>query len=968
MSKFYLKTNILTNYRLLNAICILTFITVLPISVILGQTDTIYIDESGKIVEKNKLFIKRLVQFEQEKNLYRVTEYYFNGMLHLNGYSTTSDGGALTGEVVCYDILSKLKNISQYKTATEYYTVYYNITGDTIALMQFDNCKPIDGKRPSRHIFEGFLEIYKDGKRQGFVSYYDNGNIASQYLVDTLRFKNPSKNQSNPDYYLLAEQYDYDGKLLSKFKSGPSGTALDGNVYVYSENEKDFTKSFMRSKRKLSEIKVIANKTPTMIYYLDDYGSINDSLIMSNNMPYNGTYKKNNVISLYKNGQEIGPRKVLNQNGKVIVQIEFSDKEQFIESKLFNSKGKVESTLSFKNNKPWEGTGFYYNQIVGYHDGKKHGLEILFNDSYLSDTLSIIQYDMQIKSGIEKYFINKKNRKVLIGYNKDGLPNNGSFYEKIRYIKTYKDATVVKEEKYISVEDSIHYYFVLDYLADTCMSRLLDTNRILHCNYKDRKPYSGELFLNNNYYPYKNGKLHGVTTLYHFGTPLHSYTYVDGKKEGTYTTHTGNGMVQSTGIFRNDLPYEGMLPNNSRIIMHKDGVPVSEIRDGVAYGSIKWDGFAKYRYLNKIKEGESLFFFDTKKTDTIFFRGIYQNDKPYEGTFLQCNDIGLLTKVSFRNGKKHGQEIIYSKSSTSPVTLEYTYKEGLLHGKSIIKTAETALEGEYAEGKIIRGHHTSYFGDGYFNTLFFTNPNSPHEGYVYNDESRYLFDENNRIAEGYILLNNEVASYKDSKLISITYLDPSNRPQGKYDTLYTRTFSTDGFISKTHQGKTFEKGTYLGDNTTEVVYYSDGQVEQYRLIFKEESIIKGNIIVDGTKNPSLKVTSYSIEATDSELIISAILPDEDLKIKMDFLQNFKFENYNLLMPWKELLNEANSTSYIDMKNGKIIGSYSDKNFEKSGIYIVQENHFFKVIKYKKNKISDQQLSTKGNLTKTIRSI
>lgn len=925
-----------------------------------SQTDTLYIDESEKVVQKKDMFKKRVIQFEPKNNLFHVTEYYFNGMLHLDGYSNSADGNSLKGKVERHELLSKLKHISYYNSANDYYTVYYNVSGDSIAKMHFNDCNPVNGMRPTKHIFEGFLEAYHEGNRIGFFSYFDNGKIASKYIVDTSKTK-------NPEYPLLGEQYDYEGKLLSKFKATPTGSVFEGKVYVYSGSDKNFTKTYKRTKRDLIEIKTYKNKSPTMIYYLDTYGKITDSLILSQNFPYDGIYKKDNLISFYKNGIEIGPRKLINRDGQTIIQIDFLE-GQMSESKIFNSKGNIDNLLKFKQNKPWNGTGYYNNQIVQYKDGKKFGYEIQFKDNYLEDTLSIVQYENEIKSGGEKFFPTKNNSNVVYGFNKNGNPINGSFHIKGGLIKTFQDGTVNKEVKYSSVGDSFYYYFVLDYLADTCMSRLLDSNRILHCTYKDRKPYSGELFIKDNYYPYKDGKLHGVHTIYNFGNPMQSYTYVNGKKDGVYTSYNSKGIVQYTGIYREDQPYEGMIPYNNYLTLFKNGKPVNELIDGVKYGSIRWDGYAKYRYRNKIKEGESLFFFNSITADTTFFSGVFQNDKPYEGTFLLQNDIGLLSKVSYKNGKKHGSEIIYGKSSIDPITIENTYREGVLHGKSILKRNEIILEGDYSEGKIVRGHQVNYFTDRYFNTTYYIDSINRHRGYVYDNENSYLAGNNDGIRDGYIFRDNKVCVYKDYNLTTVTFIDINRDPNNKYDSLYTRTFSKEGFVTRGYNGTIIEKGTFLANNTTEVVYYSDNNDEKNKLTFKDELIISGSAKIEGSIRPSLNISEINYQAKENKTIVTLVLIKDELKIEIHLPNYYKFSNYDLLLSWQDLIEEAVLTNYIDIKTGRKVGSYVVKNYEKNGIHIVKEEHFFNVIKYKKNKIITQKTSTKGNLCKDIKSM
>ena len=85
-----------------------------------SQTDTLYIDESEKVVQKKDMFKKRVIQFEPKNNLFHVTEYYFNGMLHLDGYSNSADGNSLKGKVERHELLSKLKHISYYNSANDY--------------------------------------------------------------------------------------------------------------------------------------------------------------------------------------------------------------------------------------------------------------------------------------------------------------------------------------------------------------------------------------------------------------------------------------------------------------------------------------------------------------------------------------------------------------------------------------------------------------------------------------------------------------------------------------------------------------------------------------------------------------------------------------------------------------------------------------------------------------------------------
>ncbi|MFB9077793.1 toxin-antitoxin system YwqK family antitoxin [Flavobacterium procerum] len=194
---------------------------------------------------------------------------------------------------------------------------------------------------------------------------------------------------------------------------------------------------------------------------------------------------------------------------------------------------------------------------------------------------------------------------------------------------------------------------------------------------KDLQPY-GNTLLNGvlfNYYIqnkfavavksktiFKNGRKHGEEIYYYPNGKISKTTqYFEGDLEGEEIEYNEDGSVKASRTFGNERPLQGNFDEDFS-------------------GSL----YVNLNYNNGLKEGEAIA--KTSGKDSIVAKGIYKDDKPYNGTFIVEKGIDQHELIQVVNFKKNELQTVFSYNIDN-VLRTYMCVNDVLEGKTIFYEA-----------------------------------------------------------------------------------------------------------------------------------------------------------------------------------------------------------------------------------------------------------------------------------------
>ena len=224
---------------------------------------------------------------------------------------------------------------------------------------------------------------------------------------------------------------------------------------------------------------------------------------------------------------------------------------------------------------------------------------------------------------------------------------------------------------------------------------------------------NGNLQMEGFWSDIKNETLEGNTSWYfENGTLAETAQYKNGKRQGLTKTFLKNGLLKTTGVYNNDEPFDGTFPeycSNCDVTLYKNGKELATYRyykntNIIAQKSTKPDANKKYEmffydrnaveiahvtmefyqkpidgkiiyfntdndrqittissyanYIDGILQGEAVNYNNEGK---ILAKGIYKDDKPFNGTFTNPWDNAIKT---YKNGILDGEVLFYSDKGT----------------------------------------------------------------------------------------------------------------------------------------------------------------------------------------------------------------------------------------------------------------------------------------------------------------
>lgn len=592
------------------------------------QTGEIYYNREGKEIG-NILF--------QVNQPYSGTYYIYHEDLYQSKKADllvskeTYQDGVLNGPYSLYDEAGKVKETGVYKKGVKDGEVlFYSPKGAVAYKGTYKMGEKINGT------FLGDqqeMEVYEKGLLKESRTFY-SGGVRLQSMVKTglsadyydslgksighLMYKNQQPYEGlEIDFYenaIVSESEYHAGHVIRKKEYDWQG--IPQTEYFYSpDGNYTGTASFYSTGEKKTHEKTDENYYSTTIFFDkkgNEIGKLRDAEFMDGDQI---EFSGDQIIRItrYKHSGKVYEKRLL-ESGKVLYEIDYYGKASF-----YNEAGHLLSTATYKDEEPFEGVVYIYDEYsdllaakVTYQNGVQNGEYEQYAENYETGKSYVaakgtyangmiegiwIEYapDHQVSSAT--YKAGMKEGKATF-YSADGsvlsevmykadLPYSGAFYTFDEYgdlstIAHYaKGAREGTSDTYYSGQLYSRDVYHLDELTEQHFYRDgAESNKL---TYKNSEPYDGVAETYSTLSYYKKGKLmkESVYSDYDFQVLSTETVYDEHSDQSTTTTYFSNGEKQSvvraeagvkngeasyfseegsllgTGTYENDLPIAG---------------------------------------------------------------------------------------------------------------------------------------------------------------------------------------------------------------------------------------------------------------------------------------------------------------------------------------------------------------------------------------------------------------------------
>lgn len=709
---------------------ILFFLLLSSISLAQQKKDTIYYDKQWYTTTKNKAVYFRVLPLMEKNELYEVKDYYINGQIQMNAYSSSKENDVFEGKATWYFSNGK-KQIERY---------YKNGSPEGVEISYYK-----DGKVKTKG-------EYKDGDRiRGTfllddcsypynVEKYENYKIKERYLYyensKTIAAHQFLKNRYNTDQIVY---YDNKGKQIEEVIFSDKEFDEDRNYSVpktivhiayssdcyakeiigktiYSELNGEKQEKTFDKKGKLIAVGTYKNNLPFQgTFYKNgklttysenqkiketcclDNTMINTNGTFENDIPYNGSFfnKVHKTLSTYKNGVLNGEKITYDHNNEIEKLITY--KNGLLEGKKItrNPATHEQHMCIYKNDKPYEGEIASTYSVKKFKEGKNRKTSFYDLDTGALEKEEFYSEKEFITDSIITY---ENNKKYKITY-KDGFPYEGIDYD-FNDLKTYRNGEVtgpfvLHRTPYLVVGN----YKKFEFDGEILFIKQKDT---LKCTYINGAPLDGVDAL-NGYIEYKNGKKEGLfsknlnyavydslTVYYKKDIPVGEINYY---KEGEKI---------ASGTYKEGAPYNGTFFENDKT--NSDNKTV--YKQGIVLEKEVNDIYNNYKKISLYKNNElSEEYVYKYNSNELMFSLEFKQGRPFSGDYFRKDPHSNLFVVThFENGKKSGLETYTKRRHREKKQRQYTYKNGVLNGKSSYFDAKETIEGYYQKGKPYDGN------------------------------------------------------------------------------------------------------------------------------------------------------------------------------------------------------------------------------------------------------------------------
>lgn len=669
-------------YTVFILICLLT-------NSISAQNDTLWYNHKNILSKKTQASFYRPYP-KKEGEFYRIKQYYIDGGLCFEGFSTDPEKNHFEGDFLQYnkkgDRLSTIvfehavvvaeKTYNKNKEYLLTYldskpdsgTIYYS--GVTARMVQYKNGKISDEKTYyTDNVSLKTHKTYKDGAKQKEISYnlkgktigeayFENNEIKKGEIVN---FHYQNTDHVNQTLHYSNFKYDYSNFYYSNGKP-KSIVNTNSTITETFYNLKGDTIGVAIYKNPYSERRIIDGK------HIDFHRSENETDVPQRIFTYNND-KIEKHETFYTNGN--------------IEKISAYDSTGYslLYEASFTKNGDTIAYLSYKNHQPWEGVNISRNEHKWFKDGKK-----IKEIEYYNDTKR--QFRIQ-ENNTNTYYSLEGNiiaTMQLKGNNNSEYSYNGvmaTFNDSLHNFFTYKYGNIVKTEEYKRNRDTRKVFKEVRIYDEHNNHHLLKTIQYFSngkLKSEIEKEFNKDIF----------GKFYDMN-----GNVIGQYNYET--KDGTLVkyfdisdqikwikTKENNKIVNEKEYKQNHyIPqsdsnwfylFSEIDINNKAIFYNANGEKEYTLvfKDKKPYYGQLFSSYNNtvYTFKNGFREGEYKKIESYDSPDLISETGQYKMDKK-EGIFSFFSGTRLTHTINYKNDLKHGISSYYNSKGVLSSTLEY---------------------------------------------------------------------------------------------------------------------------------------------------------------------------------------------------------------------------------------------------------------------------------------------------------
>jgi len=532
--------------------------------------------------------------------------------------------------------------------------------------------------------------------------------------------------------------------LLSIFITGTAFSQNENSIY-YDKNWEKTTKekaSFYRNipAKKVGGLVLIED------FYINKTPQFQGYSLQTNENSYAGDivwYDENGfdaAVYQYYNKTAVPVLTYYYPNGKKLKSIAYKNGRKDGFTILYHQDGTVLMKGKYAEGKPVEGDFAEVINWDDYRDNKSESESSEEQNQVMIESLPVMVVDddgatkkQAIKKIIKKktFWLNSKQLAQEIWYSVEEYQTRP--VKQVNYDAKGKVLQTIEENDFEKYGKNLSTGTVYDYYFQNKFAAALKSET----HYKQGRKSGEEV----KYYP--NGK---VSQLTH---------YSDGEIAGDQLVYEKNeAIVKRT--YQNNAPYEGNFDENFS-------------------GSL----FVNQNYIKGIKEGEAVA--KTNKNDSIVAKGIYENGRPYNGTFIVEAGNDLHELITVTDFKKNGLQKVFTYNIDN-VLKTYNCLNDVVNGETIFyENGEITGKLEYKnglpyEGKLVESETAAIYKKGILTEEIFY-------------KSKY-----DRIDENNILKSKYFTNGKLSKIVDHSFAIAGNF-QTSYEGIYKNDKPFSGYFA-----------------------------------------------------------------------------------------------------------------------------------------------------------------------------
>ncbi len=815
--------------------------------------DKIYFDKNWKTTTQENAAYYRLITKEKD-SLFVVKDYYINGVLQMDGHTTSLEKDVFQGTVNWYDKNGKKTITRNYKNGIlEGDVVDYR--GSFSTRCYYKNFMPYNGTIYNNNRTPAQYTSYTDGRKEFSDTYYKN---STQIAVKTTYYYQ----KKHKSYYPLKDVfYDKNNHIIStlnylknqslildngtkitfylediqpvsiKSKVNYVNGILEGEAITYHKNGKQWLKGIYKKGKKYngefleSTIKTsYENGVLTEKIKYDKDFNILAKLTLKDGKPFEGSEYIYNGIATYRKGKLKKRKDFYDYKHKEIKKVTTCADDGKCTIEWYNKQGKLLGIGIGENNNITDGLEVAYNKLIYYKNGRKNGIQEEYKSEQLKELIAKALYEndtivwTKTKNPLENtfYHCDYKNNKPYQGIEYAYDYKNTKFYEKGNIVKEIAYIKDLKTKK-LSIQ-LIKFYDLTSPYKTVYKEIQYIKGKEYVITYKNYNPYNGISWLGNKMFTYKNGKKEGAYLVYDLDMTaiVEKGQYINDLRQGTvyYTPlkndkHSFFSYKPTTCTFIDDKPYNGTVSTKRETTHYVNGKKTGAC---ATYFDVYVNMIArKTTYQKGKREGEEIAYLIHNKT----LKGIYKNDKPFSGEFYNLKTDKVETYV---DGKKHGNFITFNDYRVKQI--QHYEKGKLLSEKAIylIKNDSLISKGTYKNNLPYQGK--------------FVTKQKKYKQYLVTPYVKGVKDGVEKLI---------AADYRDIKIITSTTYKKGKR-EGAYQSSYhlpmtTKTIKGIYKNNKPYSGKFITKKE---DDLYIISNFKNGKKDDYEMYFlnyKKDSLL-----------------------------------------------------------------------------------------------------------------------------------